>query len=56
MPVEIMKTGLIWEIINGWKARQTESESMPVSPVEEKSLQMPIPVQQAVRSVETELS
>ena len=56
MPEETMKTGLIWEIINGWKARQTESGSMPVSPVEEKSLQTPIPVQQAVRSVETGLS
>lgn len=37
------ETGLIWATINGWKARQTESESMPVSPVEERSLQMPIP-------------
>ena len=42
--------------INGWKARQTESGSMSVSPVEERSLQMPIPAQQAVRSVETGLS
>lgn len=53
---ETMKTGLIWATINGWKARQTESGSMPASPVEEKSLQMPIPAQQAVRSVETGLS
>ena len=41
---------------NQWMARQTESGSMPVSPVEERSLQMPIPAQQAVRSVETGLS
>ena len=53
---EKMKTGLIWATINGWKARQTESGSMSVSPVEERSLQMPIPAQQAVRSVETGLS
>ena len=41
---------------NGWKARQMEFGSMPVNPVEERSLQMPIPAQQAVRSVETGLS
>ena len=40
----------------GNNARQTESGSMSVSPVEERSLQMPIPAQQAVRSVETGLS
>lgn len=56
MPEETMKTGLIWATINGWKARQMEFGSMPVNPVEEKSLQMPIPAQQAVRSVETGLS
>ena len=56
MPEKTMKTGLIWATINGWKARQTESGSMSVSPVEERSLQMPIPAQQAVRSVETGLS
>ena len=32
------------------------NENLSVSPVEERSLQMPIPAQQAVRSVETGLS